>query len=94
MISKAIIDTEQGSNYIGKLCRHFRHKIETSYSENSGKAIFPKGVCEMNATPQQLVFEIDAPDLETVEKIQGVIDRHLIKFAFRESLTITWVNNP
>lgn len=92
MKSIAKIETQEGSNYIGKLCRHFRHKIETSYTENEGKAIFPKGICVMTATPRELMLEIDAPDQETVEKIQGVLERHLVKFAFRENLTITWLD--
>lgn len=84
------IETKEGKNYIGKLCRHFRHKIEATYSENEGKALFPKGVCLMRAEPDALIFDIDAESAEAVKMIQGVIDRHLIKFAFREQLDIQW----
>lgn len=44
----------------------------------------------MQATPEALIFEVEAENTEGMEKIQGALDRHLIKFAFREELTIQW----
>lgn len=90
MKSTVNINTKEGKNYIGKLCRHFRHKIEATYADNEGKAIFPKGICRMKADSDTLTFDIEAENAEAVAKIQGVIDRHLIKFAFREQLDIQW----
>lgn len=90
MKSTTRVATKEGKNYIGKLCRHFRHKIEATYTETEGKAVFPKGVCLMRAEPDALQFDIEAESAEAVAKIQGVIDRHLIKFAFREQLEIQW----
>lgn len=89
-ISKSTINTEAASSYIGKLCRHFRHKIETEYTATSGLATFPFGICEMSATPEHLFFNISASTLEGVEKIKGVLERHLLKFAYKEELVIQW----
>lgn len=86
------ITTKEGVNYIGKLCRHFRHKIEATYEGNSGKADFPWGVCLMEADEHTLTFKVEAQDEEGMQKIQGALDRHLIKFAFREELDIQWSN--
>ena len=44
----------------------------------------------MQAEPGQLTFEIEAHDDEGLEKIKGVLVRHLLKFAYKEDLTITW----
>ena len=44
----------------------------------------------MKADSDTLTFDIEAENAEAVAKIQGVIDRHLIKFAFREQLDIQW----
>ena len=88
--TRATIPTKAASNYIGKLCRHFRHKIDAEYTATTGMATFPFGTCAMAATPDQLVFDIAAPDRESVEKIKGVIERHLFKFAYKEELTIRW----
>lgn len=84
------IKTTEGANYIGKLCRHFKHKIEATYEGNRGVAHFPAGICQMLAEPETLIFEVEAQDEEGMQRIQGALDRHLIKFAFREELVINW----
>lgn len=84
------IHTGMASSYIGKLCRHFRHKIETEYTETTGRAVFPLGTCSMTARPETLVFEIEALDAEGLEQIKGVLVRHLLKFSYKEALEINW----
>ncbi|WP_177180941.1 DUF2218 domain-containing protein [Parapedobacter koreensis] len=88
--STSTIKTQEASNYIGKLCRHFRHKIEAEYTPTTGRAVFPSGTCEMLAMPDQLIFDITASDTENVEKIKGVLVRHLLKFSYKETLHIEW----
>lgn len=88
--STTTIATPAASQYIGKLCRHFRHKIETEYTVNTGLATFPFGTCNMTATATHLTFDITAGDMESVEKIKGVLVRHLVKFAYKEQLVVEW----
>lgn len=88
--STSIIKTSAGSSYIGKLCRHFAHKIKTEYTPTIGKAEFPAGICHMHANAEHLFVEIDANDSQGLAKIKGVLERHLVKFAYKEDLTITW----
>ena len=90
MKSIGIFATQQGGLYIGKLCRHFAHKIQTEYTANEGIAHFPTGTCRMEAQASELIFKIDAKDAESCTKIQGVIDRHLVKFAYKEPYHLTW----
>ncbi len=90
MKTQTTIATKAGASYIGKLCRHFVHKIDASYEGNTGKAIFPFGVCLMRADDESLTFEVDAHDAEGAAKIKGALDRHLIKFAYKEQLEINW----
>ncbi len=91
MISKTHIATDNGASYIGKLCRHFVHKIETAYTTDSGRAVFPGGgICDMLAKDGELIFIISAADRTGADKIKGVIERHLLKFAYRENLEIHW----
>lgn len=86
------IKTASASLYIGKLCRHFVHKIEATYTKDTGKAIFPAGSCDMHAEPEYLVFNIESADEEGLNKMKGALDRHLIKFAYKEDLEINWVD--
>jgi hypothetical protein len=90
MKSTGYFNTINGMIYIGKLCRHFAHKIETSYEGNEGFAQFPKGTCNMEATTDQLIFHLEAENEEGCEKMKGVIDRHLVKFAYKEPYTLHW----
>ncbi len=86
------IPTQDASAYIRKLCRHFAHKIETSYSESEGSASFPMGVCRMTAAPGLLIFEVEAETSEAIGKIRDILVTHLLKFAFREELQIAWTD--
>ena len=36
--------TENGSKYLQQLCKHFGHKIETSYDSEKGWAAFEMGL--------------------------------------------------
>lgn len=92
MKAQVKIKTTEGQSYIGKLCRHFRHKIEATYEGNRGFAVFPMGTCNMLSDENYLTFEIESTDADGIQKIQGALDRHLIKFAFREELEINWEN--
>ncbi|MFB2117717.1 DUF2218 domain-containing protein [Parapedobacter sp. 2B3] len=86
------IATFAASQYIGKLCRHFRHKITTEYTPTTGLATFPFGLCRMTATPTHLTFDILSDSTEDMEKIKGVLIRHLEKFAYKEQLVVEWQN--
>ncbi len=66
------------------------HKIEAAYTQTTGKAVFPMGICMMHAKPEQLVFEIEAHNKAGLEQIKGVLVRHLVKFAYKENLIIEW----
>lgn len=90
MKSISKIKTSAASSYIGKLCRHFVHKIDASYTATTGKALFPAGPCLMHADADYLTFEIEAADEEGLEAIKGTLVRHLVKFAYKEELYIEW----
>ena len=44
----------------------------------------------MLAKDGELIFVISAADQTEADKIKGVIERHLLKFAYRENLEIHW----
>lgn len=92
MTTTTTIATQGATTYIRKLCRHFAHKIATSYTETTGMASFEQGVCRMQATPDTLIFEIEAETPEAQETIKNILVRHLEKFAFREQLVIHWTS--
>ena len=85
--------TEQASSYIRKLCKHWSHKLEVRYDETSGEVKFPGGYCELDANQAgTLIVKVSAPDAETVQSLQGVVESHLQQFATQETLNIVWAN--
>ncbi len=84
------IVTKEGSSYIRKLCRHFVHKVPVSYTETTGRAELPSGLCLMQANENELQFHISASSVEAIAKAEDVVVRHLVQFAFREELIINW----
>ena len=88
--SFAKIITKEGSVYIRKLCRHFAHKVPVSCTESDGKAELPGCICLMHAGNDALTFTITGESSAVVEKGEDIVARHLLTFAFREQLEISW----
>ncbi|MBL7736395.1 MAG: DUF2218 domain-containing protein [Chitinophagaceae bacterium] len=88
--SSAKILTKEGSAYIRKLCRHFAHKVPASYTESDGRAELPGCICLMHADTDALAFTVTGKSTGEVMRAEDIITRHLLKFAFREQLEISW----
>lgn len=81
--------TEHASLYLKKLCRHFSHKVDTTFDDHQGVIHFSFGTCELNADPEQLQLHCQAKG-EDMATLQDVIERHLVRFATRDTLTVNW----
>ena len=81
--------TAHASLYLKKLCRHFSHKVDTEFDDSRGIIRFPFGTCELYAQPEALHLHCQAGE-DNVEKLQSVIDSHLLRFASKETLTLVW----
>lgn len=88
--SQARVPTAKASRYIAQLCKHFAHKISVDYDAGSGRADFPFGVCRMQAGPDALVMQCEAPDRNGLERVESVVAIHLERFAWREKPAIAW----
>ncbi|WP_226951145.1 DUF2218 domain-containing protein [Rhizobium terrae] len=78
--------TEHGGKYLVQLCKHFAHKIDVSYSETHGECRFSCGTATLDADDDGLKIMAVAADEEQLAETQSVIERHLVRFAFRENL--------
>ncbi len=88
--STARVPTEHASRYLQQLCKHWSHKFPaTSFDSAHGIVPFPQASCTFDATLDALVVRVEAPadDLARMEK---VVAKHLLRFAFREELDISW----
>ena len=92
--SFARIATPKARNYMIQLCKHFGHKVEASYTETSGRIAFGDRICELDAgQPGTLAITLQAENQAGLHAIEDIVARHLVRFAFKEDLTIQWVGH-
>ena len=95
-VSTARVATATPGRYIAQLCKHFAHRIPTSYAPptfeaTEGHIEFPDaGSCELRAEPGAFVLRVRANDAATLHRLQDVVARHLERFAWREPPTFAW----
>lgn len=89
--ASATAATENASRYLQQLCKHWSHKAKAEFTPEHGRVTFDSGnQLTMSAHPDRLDLSVNVPDSGDLAHFQDVVDRHLVRFAFREELTIIW----
>lgn len=88
--SEARIPTEHASKYLQQLCKHFGHRIPATFDAEKGRLTFEMGSTTLAAEPALLVLRNEAPEAAGLARLEEVVASHLVRFAFREELTIDW----
>ncbi len=88
------VATANASRYLQQLCKHFAHKCPATFDPNHGEVTFTFGECRLDAQGPALGIALAAPDSAQLAQLQDVIVRHLLRFAFRETLDIAWRQGP
>ncbi len=86
-------ETPNGSKYLQQLCKHFGHKIETTFTPDTGAIHFGFGRVDLRADADCLTITAAPENTETADRVKKVIDDHLKRFAFRENFEgMTWAS--
>tara|TARA_R110001599_G_scaffold183562_1_gene376837 strand:+ start:1444 stop:1728 length:285 start_codon:yes stop_codon:yes gene_type:complete len=85
--SISYIQTAKADSYLRQLCKHFGHKVPVEFVAQKGFISLPFGTCDLLAQAGALTLTVSGDD---IEKLEQVIGSHLERFAFRESLDVTW----
>ena len=90
--SNARVATANASRYLQQVCKHWSHKFAVKFTPERGRVPFSADrVCVFEAEPQALVMRLEAPDDESLMRLQGVVVDHVKRFAFREDLgEVAW----
>ncbi len=89
--ARSFVETKSASRYLQQLCKHWSHKAETEFDPAKGFIQFESGNrLEMAASDAGLEMTIRSGDAEHLGMFKEVVDKHLLRFAFREELTINW----
>lgn len=87
---------EKPERYIQQLVSHWGHKMATSYDEGDGMGAFPFSDTTsaiMTARHDGIAITLTTAGKEENERMRGVIERHIDRFAFREApLTYEWTD--
>ena len=90
----ANIATPNARKHFVQLCKHFQHKIPANWAANAGSIEFLFGQCRLSGTDGELEIVLASADAAQLTQLQDVVARHLVRFAFREELAITWSRKP
>ena len=88
--STAEVATPHASRYLQQLCKHFAHKRPVSCDPGTGHIAFDIGGCRLDAADARLTLSLESPDADQMVRLQAVVARHLVRFAFREELQFDW----
>jgi hypothetical protein len=88
--AKAEVKSDKAASYLVQLCKHFAHKVPTEYDETRGRVDFQLGNCEMRSSGDLLILECRAESEPGLERLMQVVADHLVRFAWKENLVISW----
>lgn len=88
--STTVIVTANASRYLQQLCKHFAHKVPTTFDPSTGRIDFPMGAVDLAADGDKLTLTVTPSEAEKLAELQDVVARHLVRFAFREELAFDW----
>ena len=88
--SQADVATDKPVAYMRQLCKHFGHKTDASFGDDSGYIQFEFGRCELQAADGTLRLVVSAADDEQHERMERVVASHLERFGKRDGLTVSW----
>ena len=89
-VTHGTVRTEHASRYLQQLCKHWSHKLPVDFDPRKGVITFEHARVLFVANEGKLSIEIEAPRSGEAERMQGVVVRHIERFAFREHLAFNW----
>jgi hypothetical protein len=101
LAATARVPTRHASRYLRQLCKHWSHNLAVEFTSERGTVAFPRdargadypagGRAVFDAEADTLRVRIEASPPEQVAALEGVVARHLDRFAFREApLAFDW----
>lgn len=88
IFSTARVTTQHASRYLTRLSKHWRHRFAVEYTAEQARIPFAADrVCLLQADPDGLSIELEAPDHEAADALQQVVADHLLRMADRDELS-------
>jgi uncharacterized protein len=91
--STAVVVTDAAARYAKQLLAHLGRKntVEELEGEPSGgRLVFAYGTATVRPAADRLLLDAVAADVESLERLENVLGRHLERFGTRRDLVVTW----
>ena len=80
----AVFPTDRAQALLGTMAKHFGHKIPVTLNHRDARLQFEMGEARIAVTGTGLHLALSAPAAEPLERLRGVVEGHLLRFAHRE----------
>jgi hypothetical protein len=95
LTARADVPTDAPERYAKQLVAHLGRKVEFTIDGPVSTATIAGGIGVIKVGDGVLTLLAEAPDAETLDRVQDVLGRHLERFGQRNELTVVWtVDQP
>jgi hypothetical protein len=99
LTAEAVVATERPGRYLVQLCQHVHVMAQThphmrarvEWTDANGVLDFGWGRCQLDAGEGVLTLHAEAPDAESLRRLQQRIAERLEQIGRRDQLTVTWM---
>ncbi|MGH2859060.1 MAG: DUF2218 domain-containing protein [Solirubrobacteraceae bacterium] len=88
--AQADVATDKPVPYMRQLCKHFGHKVDAGFDDDTGYIQFEYARCDLRAGERVLQLTVSADDPADITRMAGVIGSHLERFGRRDELSVSW----
>lgn len=99
--AEADVPTERASRYLQQLCSHARRMRHghgrghagpsaEATSDTTGRITRGTAICDLTATPANLILRACADDEEQLRSLQEAVTRTVERIGRRDGLTVVW----
>ncbi len=98
----AKVATAHASKYLQQVCKHWEHNLAVTFDAQQGTVTFPRdargaawagdALVTFTAHAESLECRIDASEAGQRDGLKGAVERHIDRFAFRETLAWEWTD--
>jgi hypothetical protein len=98
LIAEARVQTERSSRYLVQLCQHVdkaarahpQLRAHVEWSDDRGVISLDRGRCTLRALPGALTLRVEAPNEDTLRRVESPIAGRLERIGRRDHLRVTW----
>jgi uncharacterized protein len=90
--SNAAVVTDRPERYAKQLLAHLGRKAEVREEAEGSRLVIGEGSCLVVAGTGVLDLRAEAPSTESLDIVQDVVGRHLVRFGEKDELVVDWVS--